>query len=83
MKIFLGICVCTQSYPTLCDPMDCSLLNSSIHDRQGYWSGLSFPIPGDLPNSGIEPTSPETPTLAGGFFTTQPTGKPCKCFTGI
>ena len=23
--------------------------------RQGYWSGLSFPSPRDLPNSGIEP----------------------------
>ena len=26
--------------------------------RQAYWSGLSFPSPGDLPNSGIEPRSP-------------------------
>ena len=26
--------------------------------RQGYWSGLSFPPPGDLPDLGIEPTSP-------------------------
>ena len=26
--------------------------------RQGYWSGLLFPSPGDLPNSGIEPRSP-------------------------
>ena len=26
--------------------------------RQGYWSGLPFPSPGDLPNSGIEPRSP-------------------------
>ena len=26
--------------------------------RQGYWSGLSFPFPGDLPNPGIEPGSP-------------------------
>ena len=26
--------------------------------RQEYWSGLSFPSPGDLPNSGIEPRSP-------------------------
>ena len=23
--------------------------------RQEYWSGLSFPSPGDLPSSGIEP----------------------------
>ena len=26
--------------------------------RQEYWSGLSFPSPGDLPNPGIEPRSP-------------------------
>ena len=26
--------------------------------RQEYWSGLSFLLPGDLPNPGIEPASP-------------------------
>ena len=26
--------------------------------RQEYWSGLTFPSPGDLPNAGIEPRSP-------------------------
>ena len=26
--------------------------------RQEYWSGLPFLPPGDLPNKGIEPTSP-------------------------
>jgi len=26
--------------------------------RQEYWSGLPFPSPGDLPDSGIEPRSP-------------------------
>ena len=41
--------------------------------RQEYWSGLTFPPPGDLPNPGIEPVSP---TLAGGLFTTEPPGKP-------
>ena len=43
--------------------------------RQEYWSGLSFPPPGDLPDPGIEPTSPESPALAGRFFTTAPPGK--------
>ena len=41
--------------------------------RQEYWSGLSFPSPGDLPNPGIKPKSP---VLAGQFFTTEPPGKP-------
>ena len=26
--------------------------------RQGYWSGLPFPSPGDLPDPGIEPGFP-------------------------
>ena len=26
--------------------------------RQEYWSGLPFPSPGDLPDTGIEPGSP-------------------------
>ena len=37
--------------------------------KQEHWSGLPFPPPGDLPNSGIEPTSSVSPALAGGFFT--------------
>ena len=44
--------------------------------RQEYWSGLPFPTPGDLPGPGIKPISPATPALAGGFFTTEPPGKP-------
>ena len=40
--------------------------------RQEYWSGLPFPSPGDLPNPGIKPVSPE---LTDGFFPTEPPGK--------
>ena len=40
--------------------------------RQEYWSGLLFLSPGDLPDPGIKLTS----TLAGGFFITEPPGKP-------
>ena len=43
--------------------------------RQEYWSGLPFPPPGDLPDPGIKPASPESPTLAAGFFTTELPGK--------
>ena len=39
--------------------------------RQEYWSGLPCPPPGDLPDPGIEPASPASPALAGGFFTTS------------
>ena len=31
--------------------------------RQDYWSGLPFPPPGDVPDPGIESTSPASPTL--------------------
>ena len=44
--------------------------------RQEYWRGLPFPPPRDLPNPGIEPTSPtslEFPALAGRFFTISTT----------
>ena len=44
--------------------------------QHGYWSGLPFSTPGDLPNSEIEPTSLTSPALAGEFFTTVPPGKP-------
>ena len=43
--------------------------------RQEYWSGLLFLSPGILPNPGIEPTSPVSPALVGGFFATVPPGK--------
>ena len=49
-----------QSCPTLWDPMDSSLHQappSMGFSRQEYWSGLSFPSPGNLPNPGIEPRS--------------------------
>ena len=41
--------------------------------RQEFWSQLPSPSPGDLPDPGIKLTSP---ALAGGFFTTDPQGKP-------
>ena len=46
-------------------------LSRGFH-RQEYWSGLSFPSPGDLADAGVGPVSP---TLAGRFFTAEPTKK--------
>jgi len=37
--------------------------------RQGYWSGLPFPSPGDLPDPETEAASVASPALAGRFFT--------------
>ena len=43
--------------------------------RQEYSSRLPFLPPGDLPDPGVEPASPVSPALAGGFFTAEPPGK--------
>ena len=63
-----------QLCPTLCDPIDCSLLGSSVHGilqaRILDWIAMS---PGDLPDPGIEPTSLLSPELADRFFTTSAT----------
>ena len=48
-------------------------LLSVVFPRQEYWSGLPFPLPGDLPDPGIKPA---LPALAGGFFPTAPPGNP-------
>ena len=65
-----GVVVCCL----VSDPMDCSLPGSPVNRiPQEYWSGLAFLSPGDLPNPGIGPTSPEP---ACRFFTTGPPGKP-------
>ena len=44
--------------------------------QEECWSELPFSSPGDLPEPGIEPTSPASPALAGRFFTNEPPGKP-------
>ena len=66
-----------QSCLTLCDPVDCSPSGSSVHGiLQEDWSGSPFPSPGDLPDPGIEPVPPVSPTLQAGSLPTEPTGKP-------
>ena len=55
-----------QSCPILYDPWievcEASLAMGLI--RQEYWNGLSFPPPGDLPESGIKLVSPVFLVLA-------------------
>ena len=68
---------------------DCSPPGSSVHGifqaRTLEW--LPFPTPGDLPDTGIKPTSLASPELAGRFFTTVSPGKPnmiiCSKFTDL
>ena len=73
MAMFGGLV--PRSCQTFCDPWTIAHQAplSLGFPRQEYWSGLPFPSPGDLPNSGIEPMSP---ALAGRSFTAEPAGKP-------
>ena len=41
---------------------------------QGYWRGLPFLPPGDLPDSGIKPTSPVSPAIQADSFTAELSG---------
>ena len=51
----------------------CQVTLSMGFSRKEYWSGLPSPLPGDLPNPGIEPMYLMSPTLTGEFFTTSAT----------
>ena len=55
--------------------MDCSLPGSSLHGilQARILERLPFPSPGDLPDPGIEPGSPE---LQAEALTSEPPGKP-------
>ena len=64
---------------TLCDPMDCSWPGSL---QQGYWHGLPFPSPGDLPDPGTEPTSPASPALQMDSLLLSHQGSPIGCRGG-
>ena len=57
---WLVLVVVAQSCLTLWNPKGCSPPGSSSmgFSRQECWSGLPFPSPGDLPDSEIEPRSP-------------------------
>ena len=67
-----------QSCRTLATPWTAAHLTSLSmgFSSQEYWNGLPFPPSGDLPDPGIKPTSPVSPTLVAGFFIAEPNGKP-------
>ena len=51
-----------------------AIINSAAMNIGGeYWTGLSRPPPGDLPDPGIEPVSVTSLALADEFFTTSAT----------
>ena len=79
MNIWLCVCVCVCVHAQPFMPYSLWLLWTIAHQaplgsmgfsRQEYWSGLSFPSPGGLPDPGIKLASLVSSTLAGRFFTT-------------
>ena len=74
--LFNAVCMCPFSRVQLFVASWAVALQAPLSmgfSRQEYWSGLPFPPLGDLPNPEIEPSSPAS---SGGFFTTEPPGKP-------
>ena len=74
----MPMCVCAKLLQS-CLTLQCydssppgSFLSMGL-SRQGYWSQLPCPPPGDLPDPRVEPQSLPSPALAGGFFTTSAT----------
>ena len=73
---------CVQLFETLWT-VACQAPLSMGFSRQEYWSGLTFPSSGDLPDPGIKPTSLLSTALADAVFTTSSPGKPLYFVAGI
>ena len=62
-------CACVLSGSVMLDSatlwtVACQAPLSMGFPKQEYWSDLTFPIPRDLPNPGMEPTSLVSPALS-------------------
>ena len=70
------LCLCAQSCPALCHPMEYSLPGSYVHGivQARILEQVPFPTPGDLPNSWFEPGSL---TMQADSLPSEPPGKPC------
>ena len=72
---FMCVCVCARSCLTLCNPMDCSPPDSSVHGifqaRILVWVAISFSRRSSWPRDRICVSCD-----ASGFFTTEPPRKP-------
>ena len=74
------MCMCVrakllQLCLTLCDPVDCSPLGSSVHgiSQVRIRESVACPPPGNLLDPVMESVSLTSPALAGGFSTTSTT----------
>ena len=68
------VCLVTQLCLTLCNPMDCSPPDSSVHGvlQARILEWVDVPSSRDLPDPGIKPSGSVMSTaLAGRFFTTS------------
>ena len=72
--VVFGTCVCAQSRPTLCDPMNCSPPGSSVHRifqaRILKWAAISYSrrVTGEAPDNGCFVTlrpGVRVPTMCG------------------
>ena len=74
-----SVVLVTQSCPTLCDPMDCSPPDSSVHGilqvRILEWVAIPFSRGSSQPGDRIWVSC-----TAGRFFTAMPPGQPSKCY---
>ena len=68
-QLITSLCVCAQSYQTLCDTMNCSLPGSSVDEitQARMLEQVAISYSKGPWHPGIEPTSP---ALTGRFFTT-------------
>ena len=66
---------CVQLFETLWTTAHQAPLSMGF-SRQEHWSGMLYPLPGELPNPEIEPMSLMSSPLAGRFFTVMPPAKP-------
>ena len=74
MGIALALCVCVLSrFQFFVTPWTVAhqATLSMEFSMQEYWSRVSFPTSGDIPDPGAEPKSLGSPALRGRFFTTS------------
>ena len=87
--LILGISLASSSVVCVKSPQTCSSLCahraplSMGFSRQGCWSGLPFPSPGNLPNPGVKPMSPVYSAWGGGWGVSLPLAPPGKPFFSV
>ena len=87
------VCVCVCACTRVASVVSDSLWSSGLQptrllcpwgfSRQEYWSGLSFPPLGDLPNPGIKLTSLTSPAWQAGSLPLVPAGKHIYTYVSI